>query len=65
MDYASMSALAIKGIQEISKRSMMIENLVKVRKDWELTKDQQIKHLQDTVISLQNEMDELKGGTAA
>lgn len=65
MDYASMSALAIKGIQEISKRSMMIENLVKVRKEWELTKDQQIKHLQDTVIRLQNEMDELKGGTAA
>lgn len=65
MDYASMSALAIKGIQEISKRSMMIENLVKVRKDWELTKDQQIKHLQETVIRLQNEIDELKGGTAA
>ena len=65
MDYASMSALAIKGIQEISKKSMMIENLVKVRKDWELTKDQQIKHLQDTVIRLQNEIDELKGGTAA
>ena len=42
---------------------MMIENLVKVRKEWELTKDQQIKHLQDTVIRLQNEMDELKGGT--
>lgn len=44
---------------------MMIENLVKVRKDWELTKDQQIKHLQETVIRLQNEIDELKGGTAA
>ena len=65
MDYASMSALAIKGIQEISKRSMMIENLVKVRKDWELTEDQQIKRRQDTGIRLQNVLQELKGFTAA
>ena len=65
MDYASMSALAIKGIQEVCKRTMALENLIKSRQHWELTKDQQIKNLQDTVIRLQGEIDKLKDGRAA
>lgn len=65
MDYSSMSALAIRGIQELYRKHTALDNIVRSRQHWELTKDQQIKHLQDTVIRLQKEIEDLKGGVAA
>ncbi len=65
MDYSSMSALAIRGIQELYRKHTALDNIVRSRQYWELTKDQQIKHLQDTVIRLQKEIEDLKGGVAA
>lgn len=65
MDYSSMSALAIRGIQELYRKHTALDNIVRSRQHWELTKDQQIKHLQDTVIRLQKEIENLKGGVAA
>ena len=65
MDYSSMSALAIRGIQELYRKHTALDNIVRSRQHWELTKDQQIKHLQDTVIRLQQEIENLKGGVAA
>ena len=65
MDYSSMSALAIRGIQELYRKHTALDNTVRSRQHWELTKDQQIKHLQDTVIRLQKEIEDLKGGVAA
>lgn len=65
MDYSSMSALAIRGIQELYRKHTALDNIVRSRRHWELTKDQQIKHLQDTVIRLQKEIENLKGGVAA
>ena len=58
------SAIAIQGLKELYQKHLSLENLVKSRQHWELTKDEQIKHLQDTVIRLQNEINELKGEAA-
>lgn len=65
VDYSKLSVLSFVGIRELYNKHMSLENLVKSRSNWELTKDQQIKHLQDSVIRLQNEIEKLKGGYAA
>lgn len=65
VDYATLGAIvSIQGLKELYQKHQSLENLVKSRQHWELTKDEQIKHLQDTVIRLQNEINELKGEAA-
>ena len=65
VDYATLGAIvSIQGLKELYQKHLSLENLVKSRQHWELTKDEQIKHLQDTVIRLQNEINELKGEAA-
>lgn len=64
VDYSKLSLLSFVGIRELYQKHLSLENLVKSRQHWELTKDEQIKHLQDTVIRLQNEINELKGEAA-
>ena len=64
VDYSKLSLLSIVGIRELYQKHQSLENLFKSRQHWELTKDEQIKHLQDTVIRLQNEINELKGEAA-
>ena len=57
--------VAVQGIKELYRKHTALDNIVRSRQHWELTKDQQIKHLQDTVIRLQQEIEDLKGGVAA
>ena len=65
IDYSTLGAIvSIQGLKELYQKHQSLENLVKSRQHWELTKDEQIKHLQDTVIRLQNEINELKGEAA-
>ena len=65
LDYSTLGVIvSIQGLKELYQKHLSLENLVKSRKHWELTKDEQIKHLQDTVIRLQNEINELKGEAA-
>ena len=65
LDYSTLGAIvSIQGMKELYQKHLSLENLVKSRQHWELTKDEQIKHLQDTVIRLQNEINELKGEAA-
>ena len=66
LDYERFAAvISIQGIKELYRKHTALDNIVRSRRHWELTKDQQIKHLQDTVIRLQKEIENLKGGVAA
>mgnify|MGYP002769292378 FL=1 len=66
LDYERFAAvISIQGIKELYRKHTALDNIVRSRQHWELTKDQQIKHLQDTVIRLQKEIEDLKGGVAA
>lgn len=66
LDYERFAAvISIQGIKELYRKHTALDNIVRSRRHWELTKDQQIKHLQDTVIRLQQEIEDLKGGVAA
>lgn len=66
LDYERFAAvISVQGLKELYHKHLLLENLVKSRQHWELTKDQQIKLLQDTVIRQQNEINELKEGRAA
>ena len=65
VDYSKLSILSFVGIRELYGKHMLLDNLVRGRLHWEFTKDQQIKFLQETVIRLQNEINELKEGRAA
>lgn len=66
LDYERFAAvISIQGIKELYRKHTALDNIVRSRQHWELTKDQQIKHLQDTVIRLQQEIEDLKGGVAA
>lgn len=66
VDYTTLGVVvAIQGIKELYNKHLILENLFQSRQHWELTKDQQIKLLQDTVIRQQNEINELKEGRAA
>ena len=66
VDYTTLGVIvAVQGIKELYRKHTALDNIVRSRQHWELTKDQQIKHLQDTVIRLQKEIEDLKGGVAA
>lgn len=66
LDYERFAAvISIQGIKELYRKHTALDNIVRSRRHWELTKDQQIKHLQDTVIRLQKVIEDLKGGVAA
>lgn len=66
VDYTTLGVVvAVQGIKELYRKHTALDNIVRSRQHWELTKDQQIKHLQDTVIRLQKEIEDLKGGVAA
>ena len=66
LDYERFAAvISIQGIKELYRKHTALDNIVRSRQHWELTKDQQIKHLQDTVIRLQKVIEDLKGGVAA
>ena len=65
VDYSKLSVLSLVGIRELYYKHVSLDNLVRSRSHWELTKEQQIKRLQDTVIWLQSEIDELKEGRVA
>ena len=66
VDYTTLGVIvAVQGIKELYRKHTALDNIVRSRQHWELTKDQQIKHLQDTVIRLQQEIEDLKGGVAA
>lgn len=66
VDYTTLGVIvAVQGIKELYKEHLLLNNIVKSRQHWELTKDQQIKLLQETVIRQQNEINELKERRAA
>ena len=65
VDYSKLGILSFVGLRELYGKYISLDNLVRSRAHWELTKDQQIRHLQDTVIKLQKEIETLKEGRAA